>query len=438
MIQKNNKYIAIAILLLGIMLIIGCAEDDSDNTSSQNDDIIKVGVILPFSGECGAFGSAELKAIQLAVNEINDAGGVLGREIELVVRDSKTDPLSASLNAMDLIENEGVIAILGADNSQVSLEMLDAVSDMNTFIISGSATSDSLKWLDEGYYHSIFYRTVPDVIQEANTLAKHLIFERGDSVVRLLCVNDCYGNSFINWFSLRYGNYGGRIEKIVKYTTGEISYSAEIESLFAPVVDTMGMSTETDSIPLVVLVGYPKSGAQIIRDWRTSGYDARWILTSNLKTKEFITMAGAQNTEGIRGIAPYSGATSEQYIRYEYFKDAYKDMWNIDPRNYRCLEHWYDATILLAYAILSADTTDPSVIRDSLSTVSIPPGDTVSVGQFAQGRTILMSGNPINYNGASGYINIDEYGDNNTDYTYEIYEIQNGTFVHILETDPNP
>ena len=115
-----------------------------------------------------------------------------------------------------------------------------------------------------------------------------------------------------------------------------------------------------------------------------------------------------------------------------------------DSRRHRCVENWYDATILLAYAILYADTLDPKMIGRALQIVSSPPGTTVTFGQFDYGKSIveqttvvgtLTVRGDINYEGASGSVDMDNNGDIE-DASYELWQITNGNFVHIEELTP--
>lgn len=429
---NRSSVIAIISGFLTLMMISGCSQESATSSSDtvQNEgNTIRVGLLVPFSGECGSYGSSATKAVKLAAQEINDAGGIKGKDVEIIVRDTKTEPISASLTAMELVEDEGVVAILGADASSVSKEILDALKDMNTLIISGASSSRELREDDPS---ELFFRTVPSEQSEAYTISNYLLTS-GDSTARLIYVDDIYGYWLQWFFSVRYGQRGGRIEKIVSFKPGKTSYSAEIESLFSAVGDTGDTATISSDAPVVVLIAYPRCGAQIIRDWRSSGYDAKWILSDGLKSQEFITMVGAQNAEGLEGISAFSGSEAEENLRFIRFKDAYEDYWDEDPRTHRYTEHWYDAMILLGYAMLRADSLDPSVIKDTLNlqAVSAPPGTTVTVGEFSTGKTIILSGGDIDYEGASGSVNMDDIGD--VAGKFELWRIQNGSFVHISE-----
>ena len=425
--MRRIKWYSIPIILM--IFIFGCSNNTSEDTTDDSDNTIKIGVILPFSGESSAYGSSEMQGIQMAVDEINDAGGVLGKTIELVVCDSRSDPFQASLAAKDFVENKNISFILGADESPVSIEIRNMIAGNNVLQISGS--SGVLKLTNDDANDSIFYRTVLSDYYQARVIADKLA-EMGDTLVRVLYVDDDYGQEISQTFKNRF-DYYGTVEKMVSYQTGKVSYTAEIESLFA------GVDTSDSSQRTVFLIAYPRSGAQIIRDWKASGYSANWILSDELKAQEFITSAGAENVEGLMGVSPYNGD-----IDYEYFKDDYEDFTGQDPRKHRGIENWYDAMILLGYAILYADTTDPYLVGKALQIVSSPPGDTVTYGNFSIGKEIintttvvgtLVVRGDINYEGVSGSVNMNNDGDIE-DARYELWEIEGGQFVHIEELRP--
>ena len=405
---------AITTILLTTFLIFlisaGCDCDGGTNGDNGNGDenTIKIGLIVPYSGECGAYGRSAANAAMLAQQEINDAGGVLGKNIELVIRDSHTDPFNSRYDATDLIKNDNVVAILGADNSDVTADIFRGIQDYDVIQITGSSTADmliSLDGLDKLF--SMAGITYTEALKLA-TYLRNDEYEDYDSVALLLYVNDYYGNEFAEAFSFHFANRLGIVRKTVPFISGKASYAAEIESLFT---DSTGARI-TDTT-LVILAGYPLSCGQIMQDIRGGGFPAKVWFTMTLKAEEFITFAGSSNVEGCRGIAP--GATPDwpptaDNEHYEKFREIYTEHWGEDPYNHRCTEHWYDAVILLGYAITAADTNDFTAIHENLRPVVSRPGSLVTVGEFATGKMLIESGDTINYDGASSQLGFSQIG----------------------------
>ena len=433
-----GKWKYLPVLSAAVLLLCGCANetaDDSQNDTANDANTIKIGLIVPFSGECAAYGASATKGVELAVHEINAEGGVLGKEIRILTRDSRTDPLYASLKAKQLITDEGVIAILGADASGVTYETMRTIIywGLNAFLISGAASAIDLTSDDT---EDIFYRTVPHSEYEAKILSKYILTSAtspSDSIVSVIYVDELYGDNFFREFSDWFTDpgRGGTIASSVAFEMGKVSYAAEIEALLNDTlyIDTTNNDTIIISNPRVILVSYPRSGAQIIRDWKASGYPARWYLTSGMKAEEFIVSAGNTNVEGMSIIAPFNNGDS--YINN--FARLYENYWLEDPEMHRCIEHWYDATILLAYAILRADTLDPMVIKESLEPVS-RDGTPVTVGQFSEGKELIQGGIDINYEGASGPVDLNTEGDLRYDsgdgFKYHRWTINGGAFSY--------
>jgi len=110
--SKTNKIVKSALILLTVLLAI------STGASAA---VVKIGLNYPKTGPYSVQGLAQLRAAEMAVEEINQAGGILGRNIELVVRDSKSKPDLAKKNVEDLIDNEGVEMIFGGSSSAVAI-----------------------------------------------------------------------------------------------------------------------------------------------------------------------------------------------------------------------------------------------------------------------------------------------------------------------------
>ena len=110
--RENNKIVKSALILLSILLFI------STGASAA---VVKIGLNYPKTGPYSVQGLAQLRAAELAVDEINQAGGILGRNVELVIRDSQSKADLAKKNVVDLIDNEGVEMIFGGSSSAVAI-----------------------------------------------------------------------------------------------------------------------------------------------------------------------------------------------------------------------------------------------------------------------------------------------------------------------------
>ncbi len=464
--MKNNKYIKVMdmyklkitiISLVVIILFIGCSEQPVEPETETGR--INIALVLPYSGDCGAFGRHEEKAVRLALNEINTAGGLLGRKVALITLDSQSEPFQTEMSARELMTDyDNIVAFIGTEASAASAALLEVAKEREVIQISGSSGAS---YFDDSEDNGLFFRTAPNEEQQANIMANKAT-ELGLDSLAVVYIDDLYGENVAARFE---NQFGGTILKKVAYSAGKTSYAAVIDSLLN--CEAIGVSeydtsitvdttveppetnlviTPTDSATIlmlpraIVLIGYPTSAAAIVRDWVATGYETQWILSDALKADEFVANAGPTNLEGAFGVAPYNDNTN-----YERFRDAYETQWGLDPRKHKGLANWYDAMILLAFGIECAGTLDVNVIKDSLVSISKPPGRKINIGEFQTGLEVLRTDSTvndtlkvplkINYEGASGAVDLDGNGHASSS-NFEIWEIKNGEIVHLEETSP--
>ncbi|MGY1856300.1 ABC transporter substrate-binding protein [Modestobacter sp. SYSU DS0290] len=152
-------------------------------------DQLVIGTLLPETGDLAFLGPPEFAGVELAINEINEAGGVLGQDVRLVNGDSGDASTNTATQTVDRLLNEGVNAIIGAASSTVSLTVIDQIVGAGVVMFSPANTSDQFTtYADNGLY----FRTAPPDTLQARALAD-LILQNGDNSVGILARNDSYG-----------------------------------------------------------------------------------------------------------------------------------------------------------------------------------------------------------------------------------------------------
>lgn len=152
-------------------------------------DPLVIGTLLPLTGNLAFLGPPEVAAAELAVNEINEAGGVLGQPVQLIEGDSGDASTDTATQTVDRLLQSGVDAIVGAASSGVSLTVIDTITQAGVLQISPANTSDQFtEYADNGLY----FRTAPPDTLQARALAD-LIAEDGNNTVGILAINDPYG-----------------------------------------------------------------------------------------------------------------------------------------------------------------------------------------------------------------------------------------------------
>ncbi|MGY1642786.1 ABC transporter substrate-binding protein [Geodermatophilus sp. SYSU D00703] len=148
-----------------------------------------IGTLLPETGNLAFLGPPEIAAAQLAVNDINAAGGVLGQQVQLIQRDSGDTTTDIATQSVDALLQAGANAIIGAASSGVSLTVIDTITGAGVMQFSPANTSDQFTTYND---NGLYFRTAPPDTLQAEALAD-LIIEDGNNTVGILALNDPYG-----------------------------------------------------------------------------------------------------------------------------------------------------------------------------------------------------------------------------------------------------
>src|SRR5215211_4346003 len=186
---------------------------------------LRIAALFPFTGDLSDFGQPFLDAAELAVNEINAAGGVHGQPIELVQGDSATSPQQAVEEARRLIELEGVSAIVGPAGSGETLPVAESVTGPGGVLeITMSATSPALTIANDNDF--LFRTTISDVSH--GIVMADVAREQGYDSACVLYVNNAYGQGLSDAFAERFTSEGGTLTAQVPVEQEQASYASEL------------------------------------------------------------------------------------------------------------------------------------------------------------------------------------------------------------------
>ncbi len=382
---------------------------------------IKVGVILPVSGPLDWLGAPMVDAANLAEEEINAQGGVLGRTLELVHCDSQTTPAGGSACATTLILAEGVVAIVGAASSGVSQAVTTVTFENRIVQVSPASTSNLFTTIEVDYSDAnaispiwdkevpgYFWRTAPSDDLQGQVLFILSEDNPGWVNVSIISVNNPYGKGLAGYFADLFTDGGGNIVGWVNYTEQQADYTSDLQLLANGNPDA------------VLFVGYPGDGLTVMQNWEAKkndpGWGWDWFWSEGLKSETFLVNLKNANIDvsGIDGTAPvFTGAN------YGTFRDNYFTSFDREPEVFDA--HTYDAVYLIAAAIERGGSADAETIRTNLEAVGGGSGTVVKPTEWAKIVTELEAGRQINYEGASGSIDFNQVGEPLSD--YEIWKI---------------
>ncbi|MCK0768101.1 ABC transporter substrate-binding protein [Chromohalobacter canadensis] len=353
---------------------------------------LKIGVLVPLTGDLQSYGEPALKATQLAAKEINAAGGVLGEDVAISSGDTQTSPQPGVAAAQKLVNIEGVSAIMGALSSGVTIPVAQSVAKGEQIPqISSASTSPVITSLDDDDF---LFRTVPSDAFQGVALSE-VTQEKGYDNVSIIYINNDYGKGLAEAFTQAFEKAGGTVSETVAYEQGQAAYRGELQQ------------AASDDADALVLVGYPENGQTILRQSLEGGFFQNFVFTDGMKAPELVENLGAQYLEGSVGTVPQARDDSPGA---QHFSSAYESEYgSLPPKPY--LDTAYDAFYLLSLAAQAAGSTDSVAIRDQLRAVANPPGEQVGPGEFEKAAKLLEEGQEIDYEGASGSVNFDDNGD---------------------------
>ncbi len=395
-------WIGIAAVVIVVAVLLVAVFAGVLNPAVPEDKILRIGTVLTLTGTSGleAFGPKNQKGAILAIEEINAAGGVLGRPIEVVNEDDTGVDSVARDRAQKLVTTNKVDAILGAVGSGKCAAALEVTKPNQIVQISASCTSPVFS--DLTYTGGWFFRTAPSDALQGVVAANYAYTNRSFRTMAVIGNNNPYGRGLANVFADKFAALGGTITHRGIFAEAAVSYSSDLQTLLTPIPEAVYMAE------------YPTDGLKIMRDWAAN---SAWSGVKWLFSEGVLEQAGFIDKLVQQGIdpAPFEGSAPGAYLGivgalYDGFLARYKARYNNeDPGLFTA--NAYDAIYLVAAAAEKAGTATAAGIAAYIRAVATPPGSTFTGGQWAQIKAAVAGGGDINYEGASGAVNLDALGD---------------------------
>ena len=370
-------------------------------------DEVKMGVLLGFTGPIESITPFMADGAEMAWNEINESGMFLGGQTITSVRADSTcvDSSAAQAAAERMISSDGVVAIMGADCSGVTMAVLQNVAmSAGIPMISPSATSPAFTTTES---NGLFFRTSPSDARQGAILAG-IVMERGFEEVALTYTNNDYGAGFANAFEESFLGMGGTITSKVAHEEARGDYSAEVGQLASAGGDAL------------VILGYVDGGGSMLRTaWELGAFE-NFFIGDGMYGDEMISAVG-EALEGTIGTIPW--AEGEGADRFH----AMAEEAGVQGQSSYTRES-YDAAALLALAAQGAGEATPEGIAANILNVANAPGEEILPGELARGLEILANGGEVNYVGAT---NVELVGPGEAAGSYREYVVEGGEYVTV-------
>jgi len=301
---------------------------------------LKIGVLVPTTGGQATYGQDMANAVQLAMDEINKAGGA--NTYTSVVGDDGCDPQQA-VNAATKLASSGIVAVIGGYCSGATIPTLKIFGDAKLPFVITAANSTKLIPANPGNAFMI-NSTGNDQVAKAMDVWK----AKGYKSIAIVNEGDAYSQDLATLAQKSFTDAGGKVADFETVNHGEQDYSAVVTKIKAAAPDA------------VFWTAYDDDGGPFIKQLREGGFGGDIYVGDGSTSANLFKLAG----DAAEGVYAFSSPTAEFLPNAKAFADAYQAKFNIAPSSYGPLT--YDGMKLLASAIDAAGGTDGTKIADAL------------------------------------------------------------------------
>ena len=354
--RKKLLIVSIAVLALALALVTvaGCGGDSaSGGASGSAATPFKVGVAGPMTGQYATYGASHKAGAEIAMAELNAAGGVNGGQVSIAVGDDLGDPQQAVLVAQKYIDDTDVVVVDGHQFSGATIAAGAKYESAGLPMISPSATSPDISML--GAY--IWRICMTDAVQ-GEGLAKYSVDTLGKSKIAMMYDNGDYGRGLADKYEEAVKAAGGTVVGREQYAAGDTDFKAQLTKLKGAGPD------------LLFLSGYYPEGSKIAQQARELGMDVQ-LLGSDGDASDELPKLGGAAVDGMLVSTFFDYSSKDPAVQK--FVKAYQDTHAGENPDWFAANS-YDVIMLAAQAAKNAGKNDRTAINDALGTIGTYQG----------------------------------------------------------------
>jgi ABC-type branched-subunit amino acid transport system substrate-binding protein len=376
------------------------------------DDVVTVGLLLPFTGPTSATTRNFERAALYAADRVNAGGGIHGRRLRIVSRDTHDD-LDRSRQSADELIADGAVVIVGPESADIAQAIAPMLADHQVAFLSplvGAADESTLDCTHP------WFRLAPSARSLGEALAK-LAWAQGLRNAAVLHATDAYDVALSDAVAARFAALGGQIMLTLELDPNAQTYAG------------VARQTVDAQVGSIFLAAAPRTGALAINELEAiSPQTLSWFLSPLLKTELLVANVAPEALEGALGVAPRIYDTSAA------FPDAFSARWQGD-RPLEGAYFYYDALGLLALALEkttpAADgSIDVSQLGAAIQDAAAPPGEGVGWNEIELGLQRTRDGNDVYYSGLTGPMLLDACGSRQLGAT-STWQVHDGTIAEV-------
>jgi branched-chain amino acid transport system substrate-binding protein len=365
------------------------AGDADPQCEARSDGVLRIGGLLPETGDQALLGPAQRAGARLAVAEINQAGGVLGKPVEFLPGDSGDTSSTVARQTVSKHLDAGVDVILGATASSVTLDVIDEIIAACTIQFSPTSSSPELTTYDDG---DLFFRTAPSHALQAQALAE-LVADDGHARLAVLARRDGYGRNLGEFTRQAFEGAGGTAVLDQSYDPQADSLEPEVSAVLQANPDALA------------LIGFGESH-RILSGLFKQGFtpDKKGIYLVDANVGDALGehfQPGA--LVGVKGTLPAAEVSGDFRARLLFTAPNLRDL-VYGPEA-------YDAVIITALATVAAGSDNAAAVARQINGVT---RDGEACGAFARCAELLRAGKDIDYSGPSGPQDLSRAGEPTT------------------------
>jgi ABC-type branched-subunit amino acid transport system substrate-binding protein len=401
LIRPNRAWRAAAVLATATLVLTACGSDteepdsaDEPTTSAsptedgaaaepKGDGTLRIGSLLPQTGDLAFLGPPEFAGVDLAIEDINAAGGVLGQDVEEFDADSGDGTPDIAGAEVDKLFNQKVDAIVGAAASGVSVSVIDKITGAGVVHFSPANTAAGFDTYDD---NGLYFRTAPSDRLQGQVLA-NLAVEDGFSNVAIMARQDFYGEGLAEQVKATLEEKGATVSEFVLYSADAQNYTAEVNKVAASKPDAIvlvAFEETTKIVPQLIAKGVGPQDVQLyFVDGNTADY-----------SEENFDLAG------VKGTIPVPAEVDES------FNDRLLEI-NPKLKDFSYSAQSYDAVVIIALAAIAAGDDSGEAVGANIIDVT---REGTQCSSFEECAGLLEEGEDIDYEGVSGPTDMNDTG----------------------------
>jgi len=387
---KSSTIARSAAACAAAVVLASCASGSGSSGGSSSSGPVTYGVLSCFTGRLASLGQAMLQGSQVAVSAINSAGGVLGRKLQLVTGDTGCD-VADGVTATNQMLTKNVSGVIGPETQEIN--GVEPILDANHIVDEFQGGDTARDHQTDPY----FFRDSPSDSQLGVAMALYGHLQHYTRAV-MLFYSDPAAQTFLKPVSQTFTKLGGTIVKTIIVTPDQTSYLSQVREAIA--AKPQVIFTQED----------PPTAAVLFREFKQlGGGNIPWIGTDVTSGSDYLKAIGYATAHAVLTSVygtSVTGAANTAFINlFNKLFPSQKAAGPLANANYA-----YDAVISLALADDYAKTTDGTTVAHDMKQVTNPPG--TQCYTYASCLRLIKAGTKINYQGASGDLDYNQY--NNT------------------------